>query len=112
MDGTNMPINFNIMESVIKTTHIFDNVNIASKPHVVKVLPKSDMAIIWIDIWDSQSSSTAKKLINCCFNISSFITTIREANMNSSIPQCKNCWKWGPYDLYMPSSRYEVLKMQ
>ena len=41
------------MESVIKTTYIFNNVNIASKPCSVKVSPKSDMAIIWIDILDS-----------------------------------------------------------
>ena len=95
IEGFNVFINSNIIESVIKTTHIFDNVNIASKPHIVKVLSKSDMAIIWIDIWDSQSSSTAKKLINHCFNIGSFVTTIRETNINPSIPQCKNCQKWG-----------------
>ena len=53
------------------------------------------MAIIWIDILDLQSGSTAKKLVNHCFNIGSFVTIIREANMNSGIPQCKNCWKWG-----------------
>ena len=52
------------------------------------------MAIIWINIWDSQNRLTAKKLINCCFNVSSFIATIREANMNPGVLQCKNCWKW------------------
>ena len=29
-----------------------------------------------------------------CFNVGSYIATIRGANMNSSVPQCKNCWKW------------------
>lgn len=93
MKGTNVPINSNIMESVIKNIHIFDNINITSKPHIVKVSPKSDMAIIWINIWDSQSGSIAKKLINCCFNIGSFIATIRGANMNPSVLQYKNYWK-------------------
>ena len=37
----------------------------------------------------------AKKLINYCFNISSFVATIRGANINPSVPQCKNYWKWG-----------------
>ena len=37
----------------------------------------------------------AKKLINYCLNINSFVVTIRGANMNPSVPQCKNCWKWG-----------------
>ena len=53
------------------------------------------MAIIWIDIWDTQSRSNAKKVINQWFNIGSFITTVCGANMNPDVPQCKNCWKWG-----------------
>ena len=53
------------------------------------------MSIIWINIWDSQSSSNAKKIINRQFNVESFIATVREANMNPEVPQCKNCWKWG-----------------
>ena len=33
-------------------------------------------------------------LINFCFNVSSYIATIHSANMNPSVPQYKNCWKW------------------
>ena len=36
-----------------------------------------------------------KGLINKCFNIESYITTIRGTNMNLGILQYKNCWKWG-----------------
>jgi len=61
LEGTNIPINFKTMEAFIKTSHIFNNVNITSKPYVVKVSSKSDMAIIWIDIWNLQNRSTAKK---------------------------------------------------
>ena len=53
------------------------------------------MAIIWIDIWDSQSSSLAKMLINQSFNIGSYVATICSTNMNPSVLQCKNCWKQG-----------------
>ena len=53
------------------------------------------MLIIWIDIWDVQSDSRAKGLINHCFNIRRYIATIRGANMNPRVTQCKNCWKWG-----------------
>ena len=58
MKGTSIPINSKVMESFIKSTHIFDNVNIASRPCIIKISPKSNMVIVWIDIWDSQSSST------------------------------------------------------
>jgi len=53
-----------------------------------------DIAIIWIDIWDFWSSMSGKTLINHCFNIGRHISMICGTNMNSGIPQCKNCWKW------------------
>jgi len=84
-----------MVEDIIKKNYIFNNIVLAFKPHIIKVSPKSDMAIIWVDIWDIQSGSKAKGLINRCFNVGSYIATIRGANMNSGISQCKNCWKWG-----------------
>ena len=83
------------VETILKQNHIFDNISLASKPRVIKVSPKSDMAIVWIDIWDVQSGKNAKLLINRCFNVGNYIATIRGANMNPGVPQCKNCWKWG-----------------
>ena len=83
------------VETILKQNHIFDNISLASKPRVIKVSPKSDMAIVWIDIWDVQSGKNTKMLINRCFNIGNYIATIRGANMNLGVPQCKNCWKWG-----------------
>ena len=83
------------VDTILKQNHIFDNISLASKPRVIKVSPKSDMAIVWIDIWDVQSGKNAKLLINRCFNVGNHIATIRGANMNPGVPQCKNCWKWG-----------------
>ena len=54
----------NDIAMILKQNQIFDNINLASKPRVIKVLPKLDISIIWIDIWDVQSSSKAKRLIN------------------------------------------------
>ena len=93
MKDTNMLIKSNLIKSLIKTLYIFNNVNFASKPHIAKISLKSDIVIIWLDIWDSQSSFTAKKLINRCFNISSFVVTIRGTNINPGVSQCKNYWK-------------------
>ena len=67
---------------------------LVSKSYVIKVSPKSDMAIVQIDIWNVQSGSNTKMLINKCFNVSNYIATIWEANMNSEVSQCKNCWRW------------------
>ena len=43
------------------------------------------MSIIWIDIQNAQSDNNTKYLINRYFNVKSFITTIRGANMNLDI---------------------------
>ena len=81
------------IENVLKTNHLFNNIVLASKFCIIKVSLKSDMSIIWIDIWDIQSGSNAKKIINRCFNIRSFITTVHRTNMNLGMLQCKNCCK-------------------
>ena len=73
------------IETVLKQNHIFDNVFLTSRPRIIKVSPKSDMAIVWIDIWDVQSSQNTKLLINRCFNVGNYITTIRGATINPGI---------------------------
>ena len=82
-----------IVKSIIKSNHIFNNIVIASRPLIIKVSPKSNIAIIWLNIWDVQSSSNTKGLINRYFNIRSYIATIHRENMNPEILQCKNCQK-------------------
>jgi len=57
VEKTNLSISSNIIEKVIKSTYIINN------------------------ILDSQSSSNTKMLINRCFNIRSHITTIHRTNM-------------------------------
>ena len=92
---TNSCISSNDVECILKSNHIFNDIVLASKPCIIKVSPKYDMSIIWINIWNSQSGSNAKKIINRWFNVRSFIATVRGANMNPGVLQCKNCWKWG-----------------
>ena len=90
MENTNTLLSMDIVENIIKNNHIFNNIMITSKPKIIKVLPRSDMAIIWLDIWNLQSSSKAKGLINRCFNVGNYITIIQETNINPEVLQCKN----------------------
>jgi len=46
MENTNILINFSVVRTIIKNTHIFNDVSFASKPWVMKVLPKLNMIII------------------------------------------------------------------
>jgi len=76
IENSNIFIFSEFMESVIKFSYIFNNLSLALKLQVIKVLSKSDMTIVWIDIWDAQSGYKAKNLINRSFNVRSYIATI------------------------------------
>ena len=49
-EQTNAHISSEDIEKILKSNHIFNNIVLASRPQVIKVSPKSDMAIIWINI--------------------------------------------------------------
>ena len=76
IEDTNTSVSSEIVEQILQSTYIFNNIVLVSKSRVIKSSPKSDIAVIWIDIWDVQSSSKAKSLINRYFNIGNYITTI------------------------------------
>jgi len=89
-EDTNTSIISDMVEKIIKKNHIFKDIILALRSYIIKVSPKLDMAIIWIDIWNVQNSNKAKDLMNRYFNVRSNIMIIRGANMNPNILQCKN----------------------
>ena len=93
LENINLSITSDIIKEIIKDTHIFNNIVLASCLHIIKAFSKSDIAVIQVNIWGSQNDMKVKYLINKCFNIGHHIAIIRGTNMNPSIPQCKNCWK-------------------
>jgi len=88
-----MAITSDDITNYLKNSDFFEDTTLAARPRVIKASPKSDMAIIWINIWDSQNSFKAKILINHSFHYSRSIATIRGTSMNPGIPQCHNYWK-------------------
>jgi len=75
-EHSNVRILSNEIEKVLKNNHIFNSIILVSKPKIIKILPKSDMAIVWINIWDMQNGFNAKTIINRHFNMGSFIAMI------------------------------------
>ena len=82
---TNAPITLDIVQEIFKKNHIFNNIAMTLKSQVIKVSSKSDIFIIWFDIWDVQSKSKAKSFINRCFNVRSYIVTIRGVNIKPEV---------------------------
>jgi len=93
----NTHIFLNEIENVLKTNHLFNNIILTSKPCIIKVSPKSDMSIIWINIWDTQSRSNAKKIINRHFNIGSFIATVGRSQYEPGYATIQELLKVGSY---------------
>jgi len=59
------------VKNIIKQNQIFDNVILTSKLQVIKISLKSDISIIWINIWNVQSvmiqcSKYFKQRTNSC----------------------------------------------
>jgi len=80
--------------NIMKHLELFEYMTFVTKPRIIKAFPKSDIAIIWFDIWDSQNDFKAKLLINHSFNFGRSIATIRTTNINPRVSQCHNYWKW------------------
>ena len=76
IENTHSLLIADMVEKIIKDNYIFNNIVLVLRPRVIKVLPKFDVAIVWINIWDTQSSAKAKGFINRYFNVGSFIATI------------------------------------
>jgi len=64
LEQTNSSVTPDIIKSIIKEMHIFNNIILALKSCIVKASPKSDMAIVWVNIWDLQNRTKAKTIIN------------------------------------------------
>ena len=80
-------VTYNQIEEVIKKTHLFNNIVLTSQSHIIKASSKFDMAVIWVNILDSQNGIKAKSPINRCFNIGYHIATILETDLSPGIPQ-------------------------
>jgi len=53
VNNTNLLITLDIIKTVVKSTHIFNNIVLTSYPWVIKAFQKSDIMVVWINIWNS-----------------------------------------------------------
>ena len=58
VEQSNTHLSSNDVEKILKSNYIFNNIILALKHKIIKVSPKSDMSIVWINIWDMQNSVT------------------------------------------------------
>ena len=51
-ENTNTPIMSSVIKDIIKKNHIFNNVILAFRSCIIKISPRLNMAIIWVNIWN------------------------------------------------------------
>ena len=81
-ENDNTPITSEVVEKIIKKSHIFNNIVLVSRSYIIKISPRSNMAIIWIDIWNIQSGniSYASPLVQ------KYIPTVKSPPNHTSPP--------------------------
>ena len=73
---SSLPITPAQVEAALSSSPLFEGIILASILCIMKVLPSSDISVIWIDIWNSQKGSKSKTLINCLFNFGQYTATV------------------------------------
>ena len=58
-------ISSDIIKGILKKLYLFKDIILVLKLCIIKVSPKSDIVVIWVDIWDFQSGFITKNIINC-----------------------------------------------
>ncbi|KXN85907.1 hypothetical protein AN958_10749 [Leucoagaricus sp. SymC.cos] len=54
-----------------------------------------DLAMVWFDVVNSQSDTSAKYLINMSFQFSLAFCPVQTAQSHTRVPVCQHCWYWG-----------------
>ncbi|EKM73968.1 hypothetical protein AGABI1DRAFT_133807 [Agaricus bisporus var. burnettii JB137-S8] len=78
------------MESVDQ----FRGLECVRNPAVVRSRGSRDMAVAFIDVWDSKTGSCTKDLVNKVYRIWGKLIKVEYTQQREFVPQCQKCWKW------------------
>ncbi|KAF7760454.1 hypothetical protein Agabi119p4_11130 [Agaricus bisporus var. burnettii] len=72
----------------------FKDIEAVKRPSVVKSKGSNDMAVAFMDVWDSKSGIRTKNLVNKVYHIGGKLIKVEYAKQREFVPQCQKCWKW------------------
>jgi hypothetical protein len=93
--GADTPLTSPFIKEAMGKSHLASLFTLANSPQVMQNSQKSDTATVWFNILDSQSGTTAKRLVSSSFQFGSSSCFIRMARAHPSTPLCQRCWRWG-----------------
>jgi hypothetical protein len=71
-----------------------DGLSAVRTPRVIKSKGSNDMAVAFLDVWDSQNSINTKDIVNKMYHIHGKLVRIEYARPREFVPQCQKCWAW------------------
>ncbi|KAF7777776.1 hypothetical protein Agabi119p4_3848 [Agaricus bisporus var. burnettii] len=72
----------------------FRGLECVRRPAVVRSRGSKDMAVAFVDVWDSKTGSRTKDLVNKVYHIRGKLIKVEYARQREFVPQCQKCWKW------------------
>ncbi|KAF7768456.1 hypothetical protein Agabi119p4_7699 [Agaricus bisporus var. burnettii] len=72
----------------------FRGLECVRRPAVVRSRGSRDMAVAFVDVWDSKTGSRTKDLVNKVYHIRGKLIKVEYARQREFVPQCQKCWKW------------------
>jgi hypothetical protein len=82
-----------VIESLAKNSRL-DGLSAVRIPRVIKSKGSNDMAVIFLDVWDSQNGINTKDVVNKVYHIGGKLIRIEYACPREFVPQCQKCWAW------------------
>ncbi|EKM76152.1 hypothetical protein AGABI1DRAFT_15636, partial [Agaricus bisporus var. burnettii JB137-S8] len=61
---------------------------------VVRSKGSNDMAVVFMDVWDSKKGICTKNLVNKVYHIGGKLIKVEYAKQREFVPQCQKCWRW------------------
>jgi hypothetical protein len=71
-----------------------DGITAVRTPRVIKSKGSNDMAVVFLDVWDSQNGINMKDVVNKMYHICGKLVRIEYARPREFVPQCQKCWAW------------------
>jgi hypothetical protein len=72
----------------------FAGIECVRNPAIIRSKGSNDMAVVFMDIWDSQNGINSKNLVNKVYHIGGKLIRVEYARPREFVPQCQKCWKW------------------
>jgi hypothetical protein len=63
-------------------------------PRVIRSKGSNDMAVVFMDVWDSQNGFNTSNIVNKMYHLGGKLIHIEYARPREFVPQCQKCWLW------------------